>query len=239
MKEYSHCYFAFIDLLGFKEIVRNKSCSEIAAIFDEAKRQYTVDRRISEESKVPIIPPEDIHYYIMSDSICIYIRDDIEFALPILELLCMNLQVRMLCMNIPIFVRGSIAKGEIFEEQGVLFGPAFVDAYLRAEKLAHYPRIVIPPIIHEEVKNSTEKSFLDQFACFEQDGFYVTPYLNYFCHHDSTVNHRQSVKDYIKNALSTSLDQSVREKYLYVKTLMDYYCQQEDVTEQCAESEQF
>ena len=40
MKEYIPCYFAFIDLLGFKEIVKTKTCSEIANIFDEAKKCY-------------------------------------------------------------------------------------------------------------------------------------------------------------------------------------------------------
>ena len=96
MKEYSHCYFAFIDLLGFKEIVKKKTCSEIVSIFDEAKKHYTINRILDGNVEVPIIPPEDIHYYIMSDSVCIYIKDDIKSALPVLEWLCMNFQVRML-----------------------------------------------------------------------------------------------------------------------------------------------
>lgn len=229
MKEYSHCYFAFIDLLGFKEIVKKKTCSEIVSIFDEAKKHYTINRILDGNVEVPIIPPEDIHYYIMSDSVCIYIKDDIKSALPVLEWLCMNFQVRMLCLDTPILVRGSISRGEIYEDNGVLFGPALVEAYMRSEKLAHVPRIVIPAQFYEEAKDQTEKAWLDGFTYLEQDGFYVTRYINYFCMHKSTTNYRENVYKYIMKTLDTSLDQSVREKYLYVKSWMDYYYQQEEM----------
>ena len=229
MKEYIHCYFAFIDLLGFKEIVKKKTCSEIARIFDEAKKQYIINHVLDGNVEVPVIPPEDIHYYIMSDSICIYIKEDIELALPILECLCMNFQVRMLCLDTPIFVRGSISRGEIYEENGVLFGPALVEAYLRSEKLAHVPRIVIPVQFYEETKDPTIRAWLDGFTYMEQDGFYVTRYINYFCIHKSTLQYRKKVDGFIREVLNTSVDQSLREKYLYVKSWMDYYYQQEEM----------
>ena len=227
MTEYSHCYFAFIDLLGFKEIVKKKTCSEIVTIFDEVKKRYSINRVLDDDDGVPVIPPKDIHYYIMSDSICIYINDDIPSALPILVCLCMNLQVRMLCLDTPILVRGSISKGDIYEDDGVLFGPALVEAYMRSEKLAHVPRIVIPAQLYAEVNDQVEKALLDGFTYLEQDAFYVTRYINYFCVHSSTIDHRENVTKYIENTLNSSLDQSVREKYLYVKSWMDYYYQQE------------
>lgn len=229
MKEYSHCYFAFIDLLGFKEIVKKKTCSEIALIFDEAKKQYVINHVLDGNTEVPVIPPENIHYYVMSDSICIYIKDDIGLALPILVWLCMNFQVRMLCLDTPIFVRGSISRGDIYAEDGVLFGPALVDAYLRSEKLAHVPRIVIPAKFYEETEDPTTKAWLSGFTYMEQDGFYVTRYIDYFCFHNTTIQYREAVYDYIRDEINTSLDQSVREKYLYVKSWIDYYYQQEEM----------
>ena len=38
MAEYTQYYLAFLDLLGFKEIVKNRSCSEIVNIFEEIKK---------------------------------------------------------------------------------------------------------------------------------------------------------------------------------------------------------
>lgn len=228
MKEYIPCYFAFIDLLGFKEIVKTKTCSEIANIFDEAKKQYTVNRVNDDGVEIPVIPPEDIHYYIMSDSVCIYIRDDNKSALPVLLWLCMDFQVRMLCLDTPILVRGSISRGDIFEDNNVLFGPAMVEAYLRAEKLAHVPRIILSANLYDETTDRTDKAFLDGFTRPEPDGFYVINYINYFCIHNSTLKYRENVNNYISKVLSSSLDQSIREKYLYVKSWMDYYYHQEE-----------
>ena len=229
-KDYIQCYFAFLDLLGFKEIVKTKTCSEIVEIFEEAKRQYIINRIIDGKTKIPVIPPEDIHYYVMSDSICIYIRDNIKAALPILVWLCMYLQARMLCFDTPIFIRGGISRGDIYEDHNILFGPAFVEAYLREEKLARAPRIVIPESLYEDVKDPTEKVMLCSSSHLEQDGFYTTNYIDYFCHHDSTLKYRANVVNYVRNMLNTSLDQSVREKYIYVKSWMDYYFAQEEVT---------
>ena len=121
---YNHCYFAFLDLLGFKEIVKTRTCSEIVEIFNEAKKTFFVMKSTDDKVEVPVIPPEDIHYYIMSDSICIYVKDDFKDALPILTWICMDFQVRMLCLETPVLVRGSISRGEIFEKQGIMFGPA-------------------------------------------------------------------------------------------------------------------
>lgn len=227
MKEYSHCYFAFIDLLGFKEIVKTKTCSEIANIFDEAKKHFFISQMNDDGTEIPIIPPKDIHYHIMSDSVCIYIKDNIKSALSVLLWICMDFQVRMLCLDTPVFVRGSISRGEIFEDQNVLFGPAMVEAYQRAEKLAHFPRIIIPANLYDEISDRTDKAFLDGFSHLEQDGFFVTNYINYFCFHNSTLQYRENVNNYIVNVLNTSLDQSVREKFLYVKSLIDYYYNQE------------
>lgn len=228
MPDYKSCYFAYIDLLGFKEIVKAKTCSEIVEIFNEAKKRYIINQITDENEEIPVIPSEEIHYYIMSDSICIYIDDNVPYAFPILAWLCTFFQVRMLCLDTPVFVRGSITKGKIYSDSNVLFGPALVEAYLRAEKLARVPRIIIPVQLYDETKDQTERAMRKGFTYLEQDGFYVTNYINYFCVHSSTVAYREKVYQFVCNALNTSLDQSIREKYLYVKTLMDYYTQEEE-----------
>lgn len=37
MEDYTRCYCAFIDILGFKRIVQSKTCSEIIGIFNELR----------------------------------------------------------------------------------------------------------------------------------------------------------------------------------------------------------
>ena len=222
MKEYRDYYFAYIDLLGFKEMIKTKSCEEIISVFNEAKRHYIINEYIGEEGK-PVIPPDEIHYYVMSDSICIFIRDNVKNALPVLLWLCMYFQVRMLKLDTPVLVRGSISRGAVSKDQDVLFGPAMVEAYLRAEKLAHYPRIIIPKDLCDEISEGIEKTFVFGFIRSEQDGFYSTNYLEYFCMHRTTQTYIESVQRFLESNINRSLDQSVREKYLYVKSWIDLF----------------
>ena len=210
-----------MDLLGFKETVRTKTCAEIVDIFDEAKKEFVISEKIDGVS-IPVVPPDDIHYYIMSDSVCIFIREDIKSALTVLSWLCMGFQVRMLCLDSPVLVRGSIIKGEIYEDSNILFGPAMVEAYLREEKLAHVPRVIIPEHLCEEIIDERERALFCGINHLAADGFYVNNYINYFCNHSSTIRYRENVYRYIQNILDTSLDQSVREKYMYVKWWIDY-----------------
>lgn len=227
MKEYSQYYFAFMDLLGFKEIVKSNTCEEIAEIFDEARKQFTINQ-IVDDQRIPVVPPQDIHYYVMSDSVCIFIREDIKSALQVLTWLCLNFQVRMLCQKKPVFVRGSIVRGKVFEDQNVLFGPAMVEAYIRAEKLAQYPRIIISKDLIEEISDSMDKTIMNAFVHLEQDGFYVINYLDYFSFHASAKEHREGVINYVNHMINDSLDQSVRDKYLYVQLWLDYYTKQRE-----------
>ena len=230
-KEYSNFYFAFMDILGFKEIVKTKSCAEILNVFEEAKKELIVTERIEGEGNIPVIPPEDIHYYVMSDSVCIFIRDDVKSALPILSFICMHFQARMLCLNTPVLVRGSITKGKLFAENNILFGPAMVEAYLRSEKLAHVPRIIIPEDLRKSLVE-IDKTLFDGVTHLESDGFFALNYMDFFYNHRSCAAFRKKVEQYVEEGLICSLDQSVREKFLYVKSWMDLYKRNEDESEE-------
>ncbi len=226
MNEYSQYYFAFIDLLGFKELVKNKTCSEILDIFHEVNKQYSIRKGDvdQKDSFIPVIPPDDIHYYIMSDSICIYIKDDIQFALPVLIALCLNFQLRMLSFDPPILVRGSISHGKLYSDQRIIFGSALVDAYLREEKLARYPRIIIPRhIIDDSKEEMTQTVVRSGFIQPEQDGFYVINYIEVLCGQHFRQNDRDNLMRYVNEMLKKAFDPSLREKYLYLEYWLNYH----------------
>lgn len=225
MAEYTQYYLAFLDLLGFKEIVKNRTCSEIVDIFEEIKTQYVIGKAdLDNGTSIPVIPAEHIMYYIMSDSICIYIKDDIEYALPILLGLCLNFQLRMLSFPTPVLVRGSIAHGEIYSDQRILFGPALVEAYQREEKLARYPRIIIPKhIIDDHEEEIIHTAVSSGFLYLEQDGFYVINYLSVLCGQTFRQHDRDNLIQYINETLKKSIDPSIREKYLYLEGWLNYH----------------
>jgi len=53
-----------------------------------------------------------------------------------------------------VLLRGGISFGDLYMDQEVVFGPALVDAYLLAEKVAKFPRIVVDPRIMKVIKES-------------------------------------------------------------------------------------
>ena len=146
MNEYKEYYIAFIDVLGFKQMVQEKTCKEIVDIYDSIKAMRTLQKKVErngERISVPLMPSEEIHIKVMSDSVCIYIRADIPESLFELIFICIDFQNRMIELDPPILLRGAIAKGELYSSGDILFGPGFVNAYLMEEHNANVPRIII------------------------------------------------------------------------------------------------
>lgn len=71
--EYVECYIAFLDMLGFKNLIndKNKTCNDIARIFESfihkkpLKALYRGEKNIIDESATDALKMK-----VMSDSIC-------------------------------------------------------------------------------------------------------------------------------------------------------------------------
>ena len=113
MREYKDCYIAVLDLLGFKNSLENFTCEEIATIFDEINSRYVIS---FDKTAKPIVKDEDIHFKVMSDTVCIFIEENVRNALTGLIAICDYLQIRLLRQCVPILSRGAIVKGKIFND---------------------------------------------------------------------------------------------------------------------------
>ena len=51
MKEYRDCYVAFLDILGFKNMINNKSCSELFEIFESIKASSHTSVKLNDEER--------------------------------------------------------------------------------------------------------------------------------------------------------------------------------------------
>lgn len=228
MPEYKECYIAFLDLLGFKKMIGEKSCTEIVGIFEEIKRQYVVNRStdIYGQNGQALVDGENIHIKIMSDSICIYIYADLENALPSLVLLCAFFQVRMFQFTTPIFVRGGIAQGNIYSDGDIIFGNGLVNAYLLEEKNAKFPRIILTrDIVDNCMKcDDSSKMMMQGFLKWDFDSFLYIDYWIMFCAWEEKNGNVNKLYDYIESVLSTTYDESIRAKYNYAEAkLLTYY----------------
>ena len=79
--QYTKCYVAFLDLLGFRNTLISASCEDILNIFKEINKNPLVKAyRVEEGKTVAISGPESLNCKIMSDSICFYIEADVQNA---------------------------------------------------------------------------------------------------------------------------------------------------------------
>lgn len=212
-EEYQECYIAFIDVLGFKSLIREKECSELIQIYKSIKLM-----RYVKEIDLPSLPEQNIHIKVMSDSVCIFIPSNLKGSLQQLVFMCLDFQSRMFEMNPPVLLRGAIVKGLIYSKDDVIFGPGFVDAYLMEENNANVPRIIINKSIIDEYKTN-DNEFFDSIVVRDFDAFYYLDYISaYGLNNRSNFGRYDKLYEYICSVLDNTTDDSIRNKYLYLES---------------------
>lgn len=214
--QYTQCYVAFLDMLGFKNLVAESSCSDIIEIFKVFKRMPISGVYLGSKSVLSQNTAEALKMKVMSDSICLYIDVNIPNALLCILASCMQIQYDLLNCATPIFLRGAITRGDIYAEKDVTFGPGLSEAYLMEANNAKYPRIILTKEIlrYIECSNYEEESVLKSIIFRDSDAFYAVNYFKLVCSNKVTY---ESIIDKINYVLDTTTDNSIREKYLYIE----------------------
>lgn len=222
--EYTTCYIAFLDILGFKNLIDTKSCEEIHNIFTTKMKKPLSGFSIGTK---PIVDMEDIKIKVMSDSICFYIDCKRRNALVGLIATCAYFQIELLRMHEPILSRGAIVKGDLYAEDHIVFGPGFVKAYLMEEHSAKFPRIIVTKSTLEDAWDKTDEDitgYIPRYVFCDFDEFYAIDYLELFEGFDTHGEDCHRLLKHINSVLGMTTDSSVREKYLYLKkNLLRWY----------------
>lgn len=217
METYKECYIAYLDILGFKNIISNFLCDEVFEIFTKNLKK-PMDG-FSKNGK-QVINMNDIRIKVMSDSVCFYVDAEIKNALVGLIATCLYFQVGLLRREQPILLRGAITKGNLYSDENVIFGPGYVSAYLMEENNAKYPRIIMTKSLIDEAAILTEEEFMDYIPrCVfcDFDELYTVDYLEVFEGFDTSCNECPKLLGYLDSVLHSTLDNSIRDKFLYVK----------------------
>lgn len=150
---------AFIDILGFKQLVKNEKVQTVAKILEYLHKYANIQ---APKSKYAYISTLETAYF--SDSIVLSCDNSADYGF--IENL-MNLQIEL--MRKGIYIRGCIAKGELYHEGNYLFGPAIIEAYEEEAKLAKYPRIIL----------GKSYKYIGSYFCKDYDGLYfLDPFRN-------------------------------------------------------------
>ncbi|KJC48378.1 hypothetical protein UB31_16660 [Bradyrhizobium sp. LTSP849] len=142
-KEYSERYVAFLDILGFSNIVSTSVASKestatlIAAVetIGELQKQYDS------------LKSDDFRAQTFSD--CIVMSEKAS-PLGLVHLLAATTHAALSLLEIGIFIRGGFAKGLLYHSDQVVLGPAMIRAYQLESSIARYPRILVDQSTHQD-----------------------------------------------------------------------------------------
>jgi hypothetical protein len=203
---HSSLYFvAFLDLLGFKNMVI-KDLEAPTGAEKYMDKLYTIHQKTIELSKSTL----DIELVQFSDSIVLATKYDKASFSDFLNIIG-NYQRTLLSEGI--LVRGGIAYGKHFNNNGFIYSNGLINAYKLESEVAKFPRIIVSrdllELLYEKASYENESLALIK----EHDDHYFIDYLSDLSHEEISTNLAMVHKG-LKHTSS-----SVREKYTW---LSDY-----------------
>lgn len=144
--QYENRLVAYLDILGFKEIVSH--------FHDDPKRfEWTLNilKAIKAKKQMVYGYPEDLNvqmeFTAFSDTIVLSSRipeDPINTALFQVAFIC------SLLLRAELFARGAIVEGHLYHKQDIVVGQGIIDADIQEKKKAIFPRVIISEGIAEK-----------------------------------------------------------------------------------------
>jgi len=190
--DYEERYVLFLDILGFKNIIKFYRAIDVRNVFDLLRHTlYCLNKGAGIMGvNVPDDVVEDIKYVIMSDSIVMSFPKSGDGFLCFV-LCCVNLQIGSLnfqemdnnnsIFEFPLLFRGGLACGEILHHEQVVYGPALISAYELECKKAVFPRVIMTNETYDNGLLSVDKEnqvIIKTFIKKDDDGNYYIDYLN-------------------------------------------------------------
>jgi len=224
MKKYTKCIVAFLDILGFKDIVNTSEYDKVYEILKSIynKRDivlalgYAVGTEITDEFDVTMNRYNSLlmkaKIKVMSDSIVIAVPDECPEALAVVINACTIIQENLYECDLPILLRGGISEGDFYADNTFMFGKGLIKAYLAQENCAIYPRIIVS---QDLVKNSIaaidgEKSLLlgnKNILAIDDDLYYFINTLEYYL-----VNPKDKWSDVIRSEKYKRINQVIEDQ---------------------------
>jgi hypothetical protein len=217
---YDERVIAFIDILGFKEMVDTTHATQSINEILIFPRDY-FDTKKKENPEIY----KDIQIITVSDSIIISFKYDCDHAIYTLMLDLLNIIIGWIKKDV--LCRGAIVKGDMHHCGNLLYGPGFNKA-VELEKKASYPRIILEKDIYnigvkyhdKKGTEGSESAFINTLFMDDVDFYYI----DYFSTPVACVRNVDKVKplEYL-NQLKTIIikgmnnkDNNIKNKYCWM-----------------------
>lgn len=169
--KYDQKLVAFLDLLGITDRIQKERNGQESSIISTMNTIRGIVEIESQNCK----DIDDLNMLYLSDSFIFSCSCD--RLLPFLQMLS-NIQMRIL-MECRTLLRGAVEYGDVtIQDDGKqIIGPAYIDAYLKQEKHAIYPRIIVGKSIIDLIE---EKNIQSTQFFVSRDREYSLDYLQVF-----------------------------------------------------------
>ncbi|QHJ72278.1 hypothetical protein [Planococcus halotolerans] len=203
--EHSSPYFvAFIDLLGFSDMVK-KDLEAPLGTQKYMDKLYRIHKKTLELNKSTL----DLQLVQFSDSIVLATKFD-KSNFPLFLNIISEYQYNLLQEGI--LVRGGITYGKHFYNDGFMYSLGLIEAYHLESKVARFPRIIVSKdlieLLYEDQMNLSDLGLLQEY-----DGHYFVDYLE-----NGNNETMENLLGFIVEGAKFN-NTSVREKYVW---LLDY-----------------
>ena len=188
--KYENRLVAFIDILGFKELLNDtvskdgeddeKRIDSLIEAYSSIRDIWDLDKNLAE-----FTPSRENSKKVSIFSDCLVVSVLIEQESEVFYTLLEIKWLIMRLINLDILCRGAVSLGKFIHTDEYLFGPALVEAYTLESKAAIYPRVILDNTVieaagqHRNPDHSlkTEKNYVRALLGQDSDGMY---YIDYF-----------------------------------------------------------
>lgn len=152
-KEYISCYVAYIDILGFKNLIKKLDPNTIYSTVTDLLQSSKIFCGISNNSNMENKSISPLRLALISDALLLFTADDSEKSFKILT----NSLATIIQKGIyqpPFLLRGAIAKGDFYFdiEAQIYFGPTLIECIEWEEKQEWMGVILTPNCSSRDIK---------------------------------------------------------------------------------------
>lgn len=202
---YRDRWFAYVDLLGFTNLVQSNSIKDVLPIYSEALNRM---RKASKLGKKEV----GLLSSWFSDTFIIYTRSDSLQDFTHLESAARNFFELLIMKNIP--ARGCISHGKLYSQakQNIFIGPALIEAHTYGEAL-DWIGFCLAPSIESKLENDLP---LDQRAFYrrvsDRNILRGAPaeYLYAYAFNNGIVNGKNPFREKIKEMKQSAPSRAVK-----------------------------
>ncbi len=205
-EDFENCIIVFIDILGFKALVRNQDKKkEAIKLLNKLKKEFTSNYEIKKLSNIKYHRKPSAAA--LSDSVVLSYPVSLAVKPPYFSQLA-SISALVLqqisvfaseALELGLLIRGSITIGELYHNDGVVCGKGLDEAQ-EEERKAIFPRVIMSKEIDQQTKEAA--GFRDE------DGVYCVDYLSIALH--------RGMNAFLSSGIDINLDTAVSIKKQWI-----------------------